>query len=366
MRYDLARWLRKIAIIVMLFLLSSCIVSQREHQESVQSLEAEIQEMESQLAVAQKQQERAVKQVRDSVRLYQAFLRELREEEILIGDDSLNLVKLAQKITQLQLIRDSIQLERDSFSLANSNLKSNTATLKNFIHDLLNTPYVSFASEINAFDNTFHTYVVDLRTQEVQLFWKDAQGKRYQSLDHLKQSLDKGEYELVFATNAGMYTPRYDPQGLYIEKGKELIPIDLQEKENLNFYMKPNGVFYIDKSKQAGIDVSEVFAASDKPVEFATQSGPMLVIDGKIHPVFNKGSKNLRIRSGVGIINPDKLVFAISNQPVNFYDFATLFRDYFGCRNALYLDGAISRMYLPGIKRSQLGGQFGPMIGILK
>lgn len=361
-----SRFGNKLLLFGLVFFLSSCIVSQREHQETVQNFEVQIEELENNLAEAREHQQREIRRAQDSVRIYKAFLRVLREEKIVIGKDSLNLVKLAQKIEGLAQKSDSLQLERDSFSLLSKQLNTNTANLKNFIHDLLNTPYVSFGTEINAFDNTFHAYVVDLRSKEVQLFWKDQEGKRFQSLDQLKNTLEKGEYELDFATNAGMYTPRFDPQGLYIETGKELIPIDLQEKENLNFYMKPNGVFYMDQNKQAGIEVSEDYAASDKQVQFATQSGPMLVIHGKIHPVFNQGSKNLRIRSGVGIINPDKLVFIISNQPVNFYDFATLFRDYFGCRDALYLDGAISRMYLPALKRNQLGGQFGPMIGILK
>lgn len=351
---------------LVLFMLSSCLVTQREYQEQVQSLEAEISTLEVDLDALKEQQQKEIAQVQDSVRFYQAFLQTLQEEEILVGEDSLNLEKLAGKITNLQRLVDSIQLERDSFYNAVQSLNTNRANLKNFTHDLLNSPYISFACELAAFDNTFHAYVVDLRSENVQLFWKDPQGKRYQSLDQLKNSVETEESALVFATNAGMYTPRYDPQGLYIEKGQELIPIDLQDKANLNFYLKPNGVFYIDTNRQVGIAVSEDFASSEMVVEYATQSGPMLVIDGKIHPIFTKGSKNLNIRSGVGVINSDKLVFIISNRPVNFYDFASLFRDYFGCQNALYLDGAISRMYLPSLKRNELGGRFGPMIGILK
>ena len=86
----------------------------------------------------------------------------------------------------------------------------------------------------------------------------------------------------------------------------------------------------------------------------------MLVIDGQIHPKFKAGFENLNIRSGVGVLGPNKVVFVISNSMVNFYDFAGLFRDHFKCANALYLDGAISEMYLPELGRLQDGGHFRP------
>jgi uncharacterized protein YigE (DUF2233 family) len=90
----------------------------------------------------------------------------------------------------------------------------------------------------------------------------------------------------------------------------------------------------------------------------------MLVINGNLHPKFNKGSSNTNIRSGVGITATGQVIFAISDKPVNFYDFATLFRDGLHCANALYLDGAISQMYLPNSRRMDLGGDFGPIVSV--
>jgi uncharacterized protein YigE (DUF2233 family) len=92
----------------------------------------------------------------------------------------------------------------------------------------------------------------------------------------------------------------------------------------------------------------------------------MLITKGIIHPKFNYGSKNKNIRSGVGIMENGNVVFAISRNLVNFHDFATFFRDVLNCENALYLDGAISEMYLYDLAPEHNGGHFGPMISVIK
>jgi len=97
----------------------------------------------------------------------------------------------------------------------------------------------------------------------------------------------------------------------------------------------------------------------------ATQSGPLLVIDGKLHPALTDGSKNVHIRNGVGINKDGKVVFVISNQKTNFYDFASLFKEVLECDNALYLDGAISKMFINETNRNE-DGRFGVMIGVVK
>lgn len=212
--------------------------------------------------------------------------------------------------------------------------------------------------------NAFDTYTIDVNQQQLTLFLADSTGKKYRSLTALKEDVEQDGNWLVFATNAGMYTPQNNPVGLYIESGKQLFPLDKKDGEG-NFYMKPNGVFLIS-SQGAAIVESSQFPEMEDSVLLATQSGPMLVLKDTIHPAFNEGSKNLNIRSGVGILSPEKVVFAISNEPTNFYDFAMLFKEYFGCKDALYLDGAISRMFLPAINRYELGGDFGPILGIIQ
>jgi uncharacterized protein YigE (DUF2233 family) len=91
----------------------------------------------------------------------------------------------------------------------------------------------------------------------------------------------------------------------------------------------------------------------------------MLVINGKIHPAFKKGSTKLNIRNGVGILPNNNVVFAISKTEINFYDFAEYFQQ-LGCKNALYLDGFVSRMYLPEKNWTQTDGNFGVLIGVTK
>ena len=101
-------------------------------------------------------------------------------------------------------------------------------------------------------------------------------------------------------------------------------------------------------------------------VKLATQSGPMLLINGATHPKFTQGSTNEKIRSGVGKINDKKVIFAITIDESNFYEFAIFFKEIFGCKDALFLDGAISQMYLKDVSPHLTGGNFGAMISVSK
>ena len=222
--------------------------------------------------------------------------------------------------------------------------------------------------------SSYRVFITDTSFHAPVLLWKHPQSqKRLVNIESvLKWYSDSSRGEVLLVANAGMYTPQGAPQGLYIQNKKELIPLDtLGPRENLNFYLKPNGVFWFNSEGRAGIQTTEKYLAESKSPkhelpDFATQSGPMLVINGEIHPSFRFGSKNLNIRNGVGLMQPYKMVFAISNQPVNLYDFAAFYRDILGCEDALYLDGAISRMYQHDIFPKERGGDFGPMICILK
>lgn len=161
--------------------------------------------------------------------------------------------------------------------------------------------------------------------------------------------------------NGGMYKPDKSPQGLYIENKKILSPPDTATG-NGNFYLKPNGVFYITSENIPGICITEKFIENGN-IKYATQSGPMLVIDGQIHTAFTEGSLNSNIRNGVGILPDNKIVFVMSKKPISFYDFASYFKT-LGCNNALYLDGLVSRTYLPEQNWIQTDGNLGVLIGI--
>lgn len=177
----------------------------------------------------------------------------------------------------------------------------------------------------------------------------------------LKSWLAKRGQRLVFAMNGGMYRAGNQPLGLFIEKGKIKAPLDTASGAG-NFYLKPNGVFYTTTKNQAVVCRTEDFVY-DPAIAYATQSGPMLVLDGRIHSAFKSGSKNLNIRNGVGILPDGRAVFVLSRQEVSLYEFAAYFQQ-LGCRNALYLDGLVSRMYLPEKGWVQADGDFGVIIGV--
>ncbi len=212
-------------------------------------------------------------------------------------------------------------------------------------------------------DSDFVSYTVNPEKESVQLFWKNNQGETFGSIQKLKSFLSNNQKELVFAMNGGMYKKDQSAQGLFIQNYVTQSPIDTADG-NGNFYLKPNGIFYITSSKKAFVVTTQDFK-DDKSIEFATQSGPMLLVDGAIHKAFNKNSTNLNIRNGVGILPNNDILFAMSTKEVNFYEFADFFKRK-GCKNALYLDGLVSRMYHPKVKWMQTDGNFGVIIGIIK
>jgi uncharacterized protein YigE (DUF2233 family) len=221
--------------------------------------------------------------------------------------------------------------------------------------------FVSFTARQNPDDSGYVSYTADPKSQDIRLYWKNDSGRVFGSIQSLKSELDSKHKTLLFAMNGGMYKSDHSPQGLFIQSGKTITALDTSSGKG-NFYLKPNGVFYMTRTKEAFICKTSNFR-DDNQIAFATQSGPMLVIDGKIHPGFTKGSGNLNIRNGAGILPDGRIVFAMSKKQINLYDFASYFKN-LGCKNALYLDGFVSRAYLPEKNWTQTDGYFGVLIGI--
>lgn len=213
-------------------------------------------------------------------------------------------------------------------------------------------------------DSGILSYEVNPNQQNLEFYWKGKDGVPYENFERIKNALENNGEELIFAMNGGMFREDLSPQGLYIEKGVEKAPLSTQLEGYGNFYMQPNGVFYINTDNKTGICQTSEFKR-DSTVYYATQSGPMLLIDGSIHPKFKNGSTNLNIRNGAGILPNGAVLFAISKEKINFYDFATFFKSR-GCKNALYLDGYVSKAYCPEQNWNDLGGHFGVMIGVTK
>jgi uncharacterized protein YigE (DUF2233 family) len=166
---------------------------------------------------------------------------------------------------------------------------------------------------------------------------------------------------LGFAMNAGMYHRDRSPVGLFMADGTEASPLITRDGPG-NFGMLPNGVFCVGDT--FGVIESRTFAETNPSCTYATQSGPMLVIDGALHPRFIPDSPSVYVRNGVGV-SPDgqTAYFTISNVALNFHAFGRFFRDALGTPNALYFDGSISRLYAPDLGRHDAGFPMGPIIG---
>ncbi len=207
---------------------------------------------------------------------------------------------------------------------------------------------------------TFDTAKADIR-----LFLDDENGTPYGQFDTLNAALEVEDETLRFAMNAGMYHADRSPVGLYIENGKELQPANTNDGPG-NFHLKPNGVFYLG-ADEAGVMETTAFLAADLTPDYATQSGPMLVIDGAIHPVFNPDSLSRKRRNGVGVTaDGARIIFVISDIPVTFHAFATLFRDELQTKNALFLDGNVSKIYTIDEARNEQGLDMGPIVAVME
>lgn len=208
----------------------------------------------------------------------------------------------------------------------------------------------------------FADFTADMETANVEFFWKND-GENFKSILNLKQYAENKGKHLRFATNGGMFREDRRPLGLFIQEGKTVAGLNTGNAEG-NFYLQPNGVFYITENRQAAVVKTADFQNNGQ-IKFATQSGPMLVVNGQINPLFMPQSANLNIRNGVCVLNDKRVAFSISRVEVNFYDFAAHFKN-LGCQNALYLDGYVSRMYLPEQNSNDLDGDFGVIIGIVE
>ncbi len=203
----------------------------------------------------------------------------------------------------------------------------------------------------------------DPARNDIRLFLNNKDGAPYGHFNRVNEALaDKGEM-LAFAMNAGMYHEDRRPVGLYIENGEIETPANHNDGPG-NFHMKPNGVFFVT-GPRADVEDMQTFARIKQPVDYATQSGPMLVIDGAIHPRFLPDSNSLKRRNGVGVTQTGEVIFVLADTPVRFYDFAIFFRDELKTPDALYLDGSISRLYAPELGRNDPGLAMGPIVGVV-
>jgi uncharacterized protein YigE (DUF2233 family) len=211
-------------------------------------------------------------------------------------------------------------------------------------------------------DTSYSVCEVDLTGEDLRLFLFDDSGAVYGQFSAINRALEAEGKTLGFAMNAGMYHDDRAPVGHYVEAGEEIMRV-IPNPGPGNFGLLPNGIFCLRPGRADVIETLR-FVEDAPDCAYATQSGPMLVIDGDLHPRFLVDSTSRYVRNGVGTsADGRRAVFAISNSSVTFHEFGRLFRDHLNLPNALFLDGNISRLYAPQLNRNDFGFSLGPIVG---
>ena len=210
----------------------------------------------------------------------------------------------------------------------------------------------------------FVVCVFDARRQEMRLYSRAESGGYLRSFETLQRQLGRESRNVRFAMNAGMFNDGGAPIGLYVEDGEEQKGISLTDGPG-NFHLKPNGVFWQGGDGLLHIETSEDYALALREPRWATQSGPMLVIDGEMHPRFADNGVSRLVRNGVGLRDAHTAYFVISSGMVSFGRFARFFRDELQCRDALFLDGTVSSLWAPSIGRADDNHDLGPLAVVL-
>lgn len=164
------------------------------------------------------------------------------------------------------------------------------------------------------------------------------------------------------AMNAGMYLSDLNPVGLYVSEGTEQAPLELGPGGGGNFFLKPNGVFSIAEGG-AAVTESTLWAAGPRAgTRIATQSGPLLVQNGVLHPELNPSSTSTYTRNGICAPDPQTVLLFISQRPVSLWKAASFARDGLGCQDALYLDGGVSVLSTSEGVVGKRGGAWGGLL----
>jgi len=184
----------------------------------------------------------------------------------------------------------------------------------------------------------------------IKMYWKDSKGIPYMTFERLLKS----NKNIVFITGVGKFSGAFSSIGLYIENGQQLHPIKTVQNTKINLEIQPCGVFHINASG-AFIDPLQSKQAYKHAI-WAIQSGPMLLIDGRINAALPNRTKVLR--NGVGIKKDGKVYFACMEASMR--EFAEHFQKQ-GCLNALILESDHPDVWYNGNSRNKFN-RFGPMI----
>jgi uncharacterized protein YigE (DUF2233 family) len=207
--------------------------------------------------------------------------------------------------------------------------------------------------------------MADPEQHRVRVVLGPTPAKPYRSLAALAADRPADAAPVAFAMNGGMYDAEGAPIGYYVEKGERLQRLNRADGPG-NFHLKPNGVFFGTGREWAVLSSDAFYDTVEKRPAFATQSGPMLVIDGALHDAFEDDGESKKIRNAVGVDQAGRAHFVISEAPVSFGKLARYFRDELKTPNALFLDGSVSQLWDPARDRIDGGVPLGPLIVVEK
>lgn len=226
------------------------------------------------------------------------------------------------------------------------------------------TPTVASACRSATFEGaTFTHCLADPAKHRIVTALGPAGGAPYRSFAKLAAARSADAPAVVFAMNGGMYDGEGKPIGYYVENGDRLEELNRADGPG-NFHMKPNGVFYGTGGTWRIRTADDFYANVSQRPQFGTQSGPMLVIGGKLHPKIAEDGPSKAIRNGVGIDSAGRAHFVISQGPISFGMLARYFRDELKTPDALFLDGNVSALWDPARGRMDEAARLGPMLVI--
>lgn len=290
-----------------------------------------------------------------------------KNESILFDSLKNNFKKIINAENEIISNNNTIEESTKIASIIKNEIANKESKYQNSILEIITKTDTLTGSETIIYNNKrYLIYYVSNKKDSLQILPSPLNGAAT-----IKSTLDNSKKPPLMITNAGMYKPNFKPQGLLISNYYKQSEVDsTKEKRDGNFYLYPNGIFYVDSSNKYFISNTSNYLKNHYPhtlIKYATQSGPLLIDDGKLNSNIKENSSNYNIRSGVGLISPDKIVFVISIDGVTFYDFKMIFT-ILGCKSALYLDGFVSRMYIndkyPQKANVYSDYNFGPMISI--
>ena len=127
----------------------------------------------------------------------------------------------------------------------------------------------------------FTVCTFDPRHDNIRLFFTGTDGKPYGSLSALACGA-KGEGRKAYVRDERWHVQQ-DQSRRPLCRGQPQAARGRHARRCNEFHMKPNGVFWIGDGV-AGVTETSRYLANTPPARYATQSGPMLIVDGKIHP----------------------------------------------------------------------------------